>query len=83
MRSRAEGFPDSYWPRPVAARQGRSSESVATPCAVTADLDALKLDADDTRIPQSRSIGLLLPVRRGQSASDQPLSLNPIHRLEA
>jgi hypothetical protein len=44
------------------------------------DLDALNLDADDTRIPQSRSIGLLLPVRRGQCASDQPFSTNPVHR---
>src|SRR5215208_4723171 len=36
-----------------------------------------------TWIPQSRSIGLLLPVRRGQYASNQPLSRNPIHRLES
>ena len=42
---------------------------MATPCAVKLDLDALELDAETRRIPQSRSIGLLLPVRRGQYAS--------------
>ena len=66
-------------PRPVAARQGRSSESVATPCAVTADLDALELDAETTRIPQSHgSIGLLLPGSPGAAAPrSQPLSSSP------
>ena len=53
QRARAEDPSRFLTPRPVAARQGRSSESVATPCAVKADLDALELDADDTRIPES------------------------------
>jgi hypothetical protein len=54
---------DSRETRPVAARQGRSGESVATPCAVTADLDALEPDGHTTtRIPQSRSIGYCSPA---------------------
>jgi hypothetical protein len=34
-------FQNPLEPRLVAARQGRSSESVATPCAVMTDLDPL------------------------------------------
>jgi hypothetical protein len=48
-------------PRPVRASEGRSSEAAATRCAVTADLDAPKLDAHDqmdSTVPVHR---LLLP----------------------
>jgi hypothetical protein len=53
---------------------------VATPCAVKADLDALDLDAirphpETSSYPEG--LALLLPVRRGQYASNLPVSCLP------
>jgi hypothetical protein len=70
-------------PRPVAARQGRSSESVAAPCAVKADLDAHELDAIRPHGFHSPGPSAYCSPSRGQYASAQPLSTNPIHRLVA
>jgi hypothetical protein len=47
--------------------EGRSSEAHSG-CVVKPDSDTLKLDADDTRIPQSQRdepVGLLPPPTRG------------------
>jgi hypothetical protein len=80
-RARAEGFPGFLLaPSCCASAQGRSSESVATPCAVTADLDALELDAIRPHGFHSPGPSAYCSPQRGQYASAQPLSTNPIHR---